>query len=206
MLESVAAAAWSELVPQVLKKSLGAILKRRAQIASEILLDELSRGNALIHEVADVDEGAAMIFEYGFAAQRGAARRNLRLLAQVFVGLLKQTPPLYADEFLRWSSVLADLSREEIVLLAVLHKCWQKNRDEKDVAIPVNAAKSELVGSDKVFSNDEEFSYTAAALIRTGLVVLLPGWDGMSFPKTTAKLDKLLRIAQIEDVIAESER
>lgn len=203
MIEGAVAAVWSELVPQVLEKGLGVIWRRRAKIASEILLDQLSRGDALIQDIADVDEAASMIFEYGFAAQRGAARRNLRLLAQVFAGLLKQSPPLYADEFLRWSSVLADLSREEIILLARLHKHWKENKDQADVTTPVNAAKTDLVGGCKTFSTNEEFDLTAAALIRTGLVILLPGFDGVSFPKTTSRLDALLAIARIDDVLAE---
>lgn len=203
-IEWVAAEVLSELVPQVLERSLGAIWKQKKKVAAEILLSELSRGNALIQEVADVDEAASMIFEYGFAAQRGAARRNLRLLAQVFVGLLKQTPPLYADEFLRWSSVLADLSREEITLLATLHKHWEANRDEQNANIPFDAAKAELVGQDKTFSTSEEMHFTASALIRTGFLVLLPGFE--AYPKTTSKLDALLSIARIDDELAEETR
>lgn len=201
-LAAITAANWSELVPLVLEKGIGAIWARNLRAKSKILLDELSRGNIPLQEVADVDEAAAMVFEWGFAAQRGAAKRNLRLLAQVFVGLLKQTPLLYADEFLRWSGVLADLSREEIILLATLHKHWQKNKNEPEATIPVNTAKAELVGEFKTFTTDEEFNLTAAALIRTGFLVLLPGFE--AYPKTTSKLDALLNIARIEDVLAEN--
>jgi len=195
----------SELVPHILEKGWGVISKRKAKITAEILLDELARGNAHLQDAADVDEVAAMVFECAFAAQRGAARRNLRLLAQVLVGIIRQGPPLYADEFLRWSRVLADLSREEIILLATLHKHWQENKSSKEVTIPVAATKAELVGDHKTFATIEEFDLTAASLIRTGLVVLLPGWDGASFPKTTSRLELLLSIARIEDVLAENE-
>jgi hypothetical protein len=194
-------AAWIKLVPKIVEKAIGLHMKRRAKMASEILLDELSRGSALIQDVADADEAVAMIFEYSFAAQRGAARRNLRLLAQVFVGLLKQTPPLYADEFLRWSSVLADLSCEEIILLATLHKHWDANRDEQNANRPFDAAKAELVGKGKTFSTSEEMHSTAAALVRTGFLMLLPGFE--AYPKTTSKLDVLLSMARIDDVLAE---
>ncbi|GAA0546811.1 hypothetical protein FHS83_000797 [Rhizomicrobium palustre] len=201
LIEWAAGQIASELVSKVLDLSLGAIWEQKKKIAAEILLSELARGEAPIQEVARVDEAASMIFEYGFAAQRGAARRNLRLLAQVFAGLLKQTPPLHADEFLRWSGVLADLSREEIILLATLHKHWQVNRDEPNADVPFNAAKEELVGNCKTFSTDEEMHFTATALIRTGFLVLLPGFE--AYPKTTLKLEHLLNMARIEDVLAE---
>jgi hypothetical protein len=203
-VSSLVALVWPELVTQVAQSSLGRVMKYRASVSAKILLDELSHGTARIEDVADKDEAAAMVFEYMSAAQHGAARRNLRLLAQVFTRIVQQTPPLYADEFLRWSRVLADLSREEIILLATLHKHWQKNRNEPEATIPVNAAKGELVGKYKTFSTDEEFHLTAAALIRTGFLILLPGFE--AYPKTTSKLESLLQIVRIDDVLAEDEK
>jgi len=198
------------VVEEVLSITLDKLMKRRAKVAREILIDELSRGDARIEDVGDKDEAAAMVFEYASAAQHGAGRRNLRLLAQVFAGMLKQAPPLYADEFMRWSRILADLSREEIILLGALHRHWSHpgaratvDGAEVDVEGVIKGAKAELAGDGKIFASEEEFDLTAAALIRTGLVILMSGYDGAFFPKTTSRLDSLLRIARIEDVLSE---
>ncbi len=202
---SLAALVWPELVSEVVKSSLGRLMEHRAKVSAKILLDELSRGTARIEDVADKDEAAAMVFEYMSAAQHGTARLNLRLLAQVFARIVQQTPPLYADEFLRWSHILADLTREEIFLLATLHRLWSGKRSDKDPVPPVNEAKAELVGNGKIFLTEEEFNLTAAALIRTGLVVLMPGWDGAMFPKTTSRLDALMNVAHMDDILAETD-
>jgi hypothetical protein len=101
------------------------LMARRAGTARKILIEELERGDANPADVDDVDEAAAMVFEYANAAERGAARRNLRLLAQVLAGSII-TKPIYADEFLRWSRILADLTREEILVLGLYLQGYER--------------------------------------------------------------------------------
>jgi hypothetical protein len=66
------------------------------------------------------DDAAAFLLRYLRAAQEGAARLNLRLMARVVVGKAHAGEPLYADEFLRYADTLASLARNEVVLLGAL--------------------------------------------------------------------------------------
>ncbi|MEY4965099.1 MAG: hypothetical protein RL274_682 [Pseudomonadota bacterium] len=113
------------IVGDLFKEGVSAIfhytIKGRVDRAKAILLKELEKGNATLFDVSDVDEVAAMTFEYLTAAQRGAARMNLRILFQVFSGVVN-AKPVYADDFLRWSSDLSTLSREEAIALGVIYK------------------------------------------------------------------------------------
>lgn len=197
-MSSLGSLSWPDLIKDVFSHALGNLMKRRAKEASEILLAALEDGEKQLVDIEEVDEVAAMVFQYAAAAQHGAARRNLELMAQVFHGLLMQSPPLYADEFLRWSHLLEDLTREEIVLLATLHRLEQRPESEREEHRPVATARIELVGANNVFSTVEEFDATATALTRTGFVVLHPGWDGSSHPKTTSRLAKLLKYATLD--------
>lgn len=61
------------------------------------------------------------IYHYFRSAWMGAARINLRLLAQGIAGRMR-TNTLVADDFLPHAEVLASLSRDEIVLLAELYR------------------------------------------------------------------------------------
>ena len=71
---------------------------RRADEARDILVQELRRGNVDTLEVASEDEAFSIIYRYSLAMRDGAARRNLRLLARVMVGLA-QRDQLFSDEF-----------------------------------------------------------------------------------------------------------
>ena len=173
------------------------ILKRRLSAAREILMQELDSGGIDLDEATESDECATMIFEYARAAQHGAARRNLRLLAQVMRGTL-MTKPLYPNEFMRWSKILSDLSREEIILLATLQKFQSDPKNQN----PRLSTQNELVGRDKVFPNEEEFNATAYALLRTGLIILLNPFGGLSF-RASPLVDKLIKFANIEIVLKE---
>ena len=96
--------------------------RRRAERARDILLDELRRGERVL-SASEVDETVAVLLRYGRAAQEGAPRLNLRLMAKV-IASQAQNSTLYADEFLHHAEMLAGLRREEIVLLGIVHRCW----------------------------------------------------------------------------------
>lgn len=104
-----------------LQAALERVMRRREEQAREVLLDELRRGRRTEYEAASEDEAAAVLFRYLRAAQEGAARRNLRLMAQVIRGQL-ESGHLVADEFLYWSETLATLTRQEISFLGLMIK------------------------------------------------------------------------------------
>jgi hypothetical protein len=97
-------------------------IKNRANDALRILLEELRRGNIDVSKVADQNEVVDVIYQYGIAVRDNVALRNLRLLSQVFRGLICQGS-LYADDFSKYASCLSTLNRDEIVVLGNLHAC-----------------------------------------------------------------------------------
>src|SRR5687767_13911055 len=80
-------------------EALARVMRRREGNAREILRTELAAGRIDIAIAMSEDEAAAILFRYIRAAQEGAARRNLRLLAQVIRGQLV-LGTLVADRFL----------------------------------------------------------------------------------------------------------
>lgn len=151
---------------------LGQLLRGRAEAAREILLDEFRKGKKTSNDLSQ-EEAAAIILRYFRAAQEGAARRNLKLLASLIVGL-KADKGFYANEFLTWSDILATLRQEEIVILAVAHR--QANATGYQISRDGNfwiACKKELLF--KFNMQDLIAESYAAALLRTGLIQLLGG-------------------------------
>ncbi|GAC1043828.1 hypothetical protein [Rhizobiales bacterium] len=100
--------------------TLKGLLGRRVESAQQVLLDEIKRGDRPL-EFHSADEAAAITYRYLRAAEEGAARLNLRLLARVIVGSV-ENGALYADDFLRWADTLAGLKREEIIVLGVVQR------------------------------------------------------------------------------------
>lgn len=105
------------------RTALNAYLKKRNKDAQQILFDELSRGDVFPEQIAAEDDGIAVIHGYLRAAWEGRARVNLRLLAKAITGQLQQRR-LVADEYYLHAETLAGLSRDEIVLLATMIRCF----------------------------------------------------------------------------------
>ena len=105
-----------------------------------------------------------------------SARRNLEMLADCFSNQA-QEPPFAPDEFRRNAAMLADLSREEIMVLAAFV------REDRAVDSATSQVEREsriwqqvldtLTGEGQFFSDPADLSGTCAALQRTGLVTTL---------------------------------
>lgn len=192
---SGAAAAGSLVIQQVLRK--------RVEVAREILLDELRRGVNLPGLVSE-DDAAAVVFRYMRSAQEGAARLNLRLLAAVISGKASSND-LTADEFLRWAGILEDLRREEILLLGVFSKLQVNPPPTTDGSAPPfivwAAAKRELELDYGL--TDEQTTAAAYALLRTGLVVMVEGVMKLPMlPAPSTHLAEIRSIMSIEGVLS----
>jgi hypothetical protein len=70
-----------------LAESVTRLIDGRRRKARDILMEELSQGQALIESVSDVDELAAIFLKYMRAAEEGTARLNLRLMAMTIRGI-----------------------------------------------------------------------------------------------------------------------
>jgi hypothetical protein len=168
--------------------------------AREILIDELSQGRTTIDDIAEADELAAILYRYGRAAQEGAARLNLRLMAKVIAGQ-KESRTLTANEFLYHAEILASLRREEIVLLSTLYRHWKAIPDEesKRTDAAQKDALNELVPG--MFNSRDEFMATAGAITRTGLVIGTSVFSGTA-DRPSPLFDKLYTLAPFEGALA----
>ncbi|KAA3500804.1 hypothetical protein DXM27_16505 [Rhizobium rhizogenes] len=182
---------------EVLKR----VLKKRADAAREILIEEMKLGHKFKEEISE-DEVAATIFRYMRAAEEGAARRNLRFLAAVAAGQAAQEG-LYADTFLRWADVIASLSREEIIVLGVAYRLGSK--------MDFEIARDGRFWTDclDVLSNDHKIDARvadslAASLLRTGMLQILGGLFDMGHAYLPA--DKLIALGHLVDIEGLSHR
>lgn len=200
----VSAFVLTEVLGKVFDATAGApiraLLKKRLQAAREVMLEEARGGRSFTTE-QDLESGVAMVLRYLRAAEEGAARRNLRLMARVMSGMA-ESDGLYADEFLRWADIIASLSREEIVVATTL---LQMEREQGALGTePGNIAAQamittvdRLVGPGKVFSIRAELDQSLASLTRTGLVVPTSGWGGI-FYLTTPRMAAFANLSDLE--------
>ena len=148
-------------------ESLNKVLARRAKTARQILCDEIKMGQKTSDDIPQ-EEVAAIVFRYMRASQEGAARMNLRLMAAIISEQIKTTD-LYADDFLRWASIICDLKRDEIIVLGVMQNIafnphfTSKNNE--------NYWKNCLKILEENHDMTEQDVYTiASACLRTGLI------------------------------------
>ncbi len=164
----------------------GQLLRQRAEQARDILLDELRRGEQTL-SAPEVDETVAVLLRYGRAAQEGAARLNLRLMAKIIAGQAQQHV-LYANEFLRHADVIAGLRREEVILLGALQRHWdapavQALANDHD---RMNEAKRLMLAEliPVPFMDIAELAATEDAIVRTGFLAGTETFGGTIYKPT----------------------
>jgi len=184
----------------MLGEALQSMLQGRHTQARDILLDELREGDKQLTDVGQVDEAAAIIFRYARAAQEGAARLNLRLMAKV-IAAQAYLGNLVADEFLYYADMLASLRREEVILIASLHQhrvvapeVWADN------VRAWSKAQEQLVPN--VFATGEVMYAAALGAARTGLLLSgPPSIGGPSAFVSSPMMDRLERLAPFKDAL-----
>ncbi|PDT14317.1 hypothetical protein CO670_23815 [Rhizobium sp. J15] len=181
---------------------LRALIRKRAQKARDILLEEIRLGNRPI-TFENADEAAAITYRYMRAAEEGTARTNLRLLARVIVGSA-EGPGLYADDFLRWADVLAGLRREEVIVLGVMQRLNDQPPNPDHAENPAFLSWREcktILNADYGIEPHVSDAY-ANALLRTGLVQLVSGsMETPMVPLPTFALRHLSAILSVEGII-----
>jgi hypothetical protein len=164
---------------------LKALLERRTNTGREVLFDELAQGDILPQQAAAKDDAVAVIYHYFRSACMGAARVNLRLLAQGIAGRLR-TNTLVADEFLPHADALAALSRDEVILLATMYAVQSRFGD----APPLNelwqptVQKLEGIGWSK-----DHIQAVAGRALRSGYVLAASAWGALAFRPSPQYLD-----------------
>jgi hypothetical protein len=160
-------------------------LERKQKEAADILIEEIAKGSPepINFTEGDIDPLIEITYRFSKAVADGAARENLRLLAQVIAGL-KRNKALDPDKFRRWANILEQLTRDELM---VIGKAIALSRKMHAQAVEFNPGdfwktlKSELEASGYQLA---VITPLCASLSRTGL--LLPGsaWGGMIYMPT----------------------
>jgi hypothetical protein len=185
-----------------LSSALGAYIRRNAQDARTILLEELREGKLDALHAANEDEALAVIYRYLLAARDGVARRNLRLLARVIVGLAARDR-LFADEFNKYAESLSRLSRDEILVIGRLHR--YRKEAERRQGPTVGTGQywpkflEELVP--KQFPTEEHVIAICCAGMRSGLIVTPRDFDSTGMYATSPIMDEVTELADFQEVL-----
>lgn len=196
---SAKALAVSNVLGATVAEAIQAISRRRIEAAREILLEELRLGEKVLEDAAQLEEVVTCFLRYGRAAQEGAARLNLRLMASVLSGLYTKSR-LVSDEFLYFSDLLASLRREEVVIAATFERITRTTSDRhpdgraKGIEVQKQVV-AELVPNYMV--SESELRAYCASLLRTGLLEFVSPFGG-AFYRPTPILERLCSYANLE--------
>ncbi|CAM2189986.1 conserved hypothetical protein [Paraburkholderia sacchari] len=200
---AAASSSFASLGGAALGSALSAVMKKREDAAREILLDEIRHGGAP-PTADDVDGSVAILYRYWRAAQEGAGRLNLRLLASVYAGQLHDRA-IVADDFLYYADLLASLRRDEIILLGTfLRHSTNPDGTPRVGDEPMRMTRDEMVP--RIFEVHEDYNAALGALLRTGLISAdavggaIGGGPSMVY-RVTNLLRRLNRLAGIEGVV-----
>jgi hypothetical protein len=181
-------------------EALKALFRRRAENAREIMLAAISRGDIRFSET-DAEESVAIVYRYLRAAQEGAARVNLRLLAQVFCGQAR-LGLIKADEFLYYADVLTPLRRDEILLMGSILRYWNEAVEEESTErMRTATVRSQEALIPKVFDDHAEFRAVADGMRRTGFFSTQATAGGGDLLGPSPILMRLARLADFDLVV-----
>lgn len=162
------------------KLALTQYVKRRREQAREILFEEIAEGRGKPVDLFS-DEAVAVTMRYVRAASEGKARINLRLLAKAIAGQLRHGN-LVADEFFLYADALADLTRDEIHLLAIMYRMhirFEEHPPADGGAGFWNACIVESVLT--LHGTEDQVRETAGSCLRSAFVIAVSAWDNLAF-------------------------
>lgn len=162
-------------------------IAKRVNQSRQVVLSELERLGATADDFKDAEQLAAAAFRCTRATRDQTADENLRLLAQAMVGLARRDR-LWASEFLKYADILANLSRDEIILIGAMmaedEKFFSVPRppsNEASVWKPTLDAVVDTAGTGEGFPSVEYATAVAARAQRSGLIIALSVWGGTAY-------------------------
>ena len=181
-------------------------LNKKAKEAHGILIAEISKGRRLSNDVAP-DTFFGLLHRYLNATKQGAARRNLRLMAQVLAGSLEQDCPFEPDKLASFAELVSDLTRDEIKFLAVFWSSHiESSKSPLETIDPNISAEERVQVSTQAMALERlvpgicatklDFSALGGSLTRTGLIVAQSVYGGTRFDITP----RLAELAQLSDL------
>lgn len=175
------------------------LMHGRREAARDSLAAKMARGKPWL---ASEDDTAAALFTYVRAAQEGAARLNLRLMAEAMTNAA-QEPTFAPDVFRHHAAVLAGLSRDEVRLLAAFARENRTAAAEPDD--PTDAFKRVALVWTRLLNDTAsglEVTALAGALTRTGWLVTYSGFGGLVYA-TSRAFEDVVRLVDFEAELAE---
>jgi hypothetical protein len=176
------------------------VAKKRRE-AAKILMEEVQTGRhgEVRFDEHDLDPMIEIILRFAKAVAEGAARENLRLLAQVIAGL-KKNRALDGDQFRRWAAILEQLTRDELIVLGRAFAVRKK----------IEAAKSPNTFWQDLQVELQNGGYEpsviralCASLSRTGILLPLSGFGSITY-MDTPWLMELGELADLEALAEET--
>jgi len=175
----------------LLERAVNAAYEKRLAAAREVLIEAIKQEGIenVQFEEGDVDDLVQMMMRFAKAAEEGAARQNLKLLAQVIFGL-KRNRAFEFDKFQACANVLETLTRDEILFLGGMYKFYTDNPGSADY----RAFLASLAGT-----FEEPYAESlAAALSRTGMLLPASAWGSTNYAPT-ARLFEVCELARIQN-------
>ncbi|MEH2563460.1 hypothetical protein [Bradyrhizobium sp. AZCC 2289] len=186
-----------------LSKLGDAYLQKKRKEAADILIGEIAKGSTepIDFTESDADPLIEIIYRFSKAVSDGAARENLRLLAQVIVGL-KKNKALDPDKFRKWANTLEQLTRDELM---VIGKAIATKREidagSLQLNVPGEFSKHLRSALERSGYQPAEIEPLCASLSRTGLLLPVSAYNGMIY-MPTLWLDELATLADVEGIAA----
>ena len=182
----------------------------RVEEAQMQLCRQIANADLTISDASCQDHIMAVMHMFTICALKGTAKRNLHMLGQAIVYGL-QTDILDPDKFKSIENTVADLSREEVLVLARYYACVKEEKS----SIDLDNSENEAAGSKawlrivdefvpNVFSTPEYLSAILGGLMRTGLVRGIPTLGGMSY-KFTVLMDEICEFIDMDKAINEAD-
>jgi hypothetical protein len=189
-------------------------LNTRAKCAHDILIFEISMARRPSHDV-EPDTFFGLLHRYLNATKQGAARRNLRLMAQVMKGAVEQDCPFQPDKLASMSELVSGLTRDEIKFLSVFWTSHVEATNSNLAIADPNLSKEQHIHINtqtlalerlvpRILTSKIEFSALAGSLTRTGLIVAQSVYGGTRFD-ITPRLNELVSLCDFESVSSDEQ-
>lgn len=178
------------------------LLNKRTNEAFEILLEETRTGVFPLRTPDDISSVLGMMLRYQRAAIEGSAKINLRIIASIFKGIL-ENDFIYPDKFQSMANRIADLTIEELRIIALVYKYRNAVQEEIERVGTSYSQDCDRVGKD-VFGEEYDqpkkiLAYCASAS-RTGFII--QQYDQNLFPYTSTHImDELVNLSEFQNIM-----
>jgi hypothetical protein len=179
-------------------------LRKKRKAAAELLIVEIASGRhgPVKLEEHDIEPFIDMTLRFGKAVSDGAARENLILLAQIIAGL-KKNRSFDADLFRKWSNVLEQRTRDELLVIGLAYRLAKQMPDIEKEATNYNNGLRKAIEQAGYSQGELEALLTAVA--STGLLSSASAWGGLAY-QPTSWLTELGTLADLESVQQQTAR